>query len=307
MAITAEQVAKLRERTGAGMMECKKALTEHGGDIEKAIEHLRKKGIASASKKAGRTAKEGTVFSFSDADAKAAVLVEVNCETDFVAATDNFKNFVKAVASHIAQANPENPTALLAQKYVGDTAKTVDDFLKENIATLGENMTIRRFVRYPMTAGKEAKSYIHMGGKMGVLVEVNMANHSKASQEPFTSFMSDLTMHVAAASPQFLKQEEIPAELVAKEKEIAMAQLMTQNKPADVLEKIAIGKINKYFEETCLIKQKFIKDDKKSIEALTNEIGKAMGEALAITRFARFVLGEGVEVIAEDGITNQQH
>jgi len=303
MAITAEQVAKLREHTGAGMMDCKKALTEHGGDFEKAVEHLRKKGIASASKKAGRTAKEGTVFSFIDADAKAAVLVEVNCETDFVAATDNFKGFVKAVAKHIAEANPENPTALLSQKYVGDSSKTVDDFLKENIAKLGENITIRRFVRYPLTAGKEAKSYIHMGGKMGVLVEVNMANHAKASQEPFVTFMSDLTMHVAAASPQFLKQEEIPADLIEKEKEIAMHQLMSQNKPKDVLEKIAIGKINKYFEENCLIKQKFIKDDKKSIEGLTNEIGKAIGETLTIARFARFVLGEGVEVVAEE----QQH
>jgi elongation factor Ts len=300
MQITAEQVAKLRERTGAGMMECKKALTEHGGDIEKAIEHLRKKGIASASKKAGRTAKEGTVFSFADAAAGAAVLVEVNCETDFVAATDNFKNFVKDVAAHIAKSNPENPTALLAQKFVGDTSKTMDEFLKETIAKVGENITIRRFIRYPLGGGKQVKSYIHMGGKMGVIVEVNMANDAKASDEMFSTYMTDLAMHIAATGPQFLKQEEIPAELVAKEKEIAMAQLMTQNKPADVLEKIAIGKINKYFEENCLIKQKFIKDDKKTVEALTNETGKAMGETLAITRFARFVLGEGVEVVAEE-------
>jgi elongation factor Ts len=300
MQITAEQVAKLRERTGAGMMECKKALTEHGGDIEKAIEHLRKKGIASASKKAGRTAKEGTVFSFADAAAGAAVLVEVNCETDFVAATDNFKNFVKDVAAHIAKSNPENPTALLAQKFVGDTSKTMDEFLKETIAKVGENITIRRFIRYPLGGGKQVKSYIHMGGKMGVIVEVNMANDAKASDEMFSTYMTDLAMHIAATGPQFLKQEEIPAELVAKEKEIAMAQLMTQNKPADVLEKIAIGKINKYFEENCLIKQKFIKDDKKTVEALTNETSKAMGETLAITRFARFVLGEGVEVVAEE-------
>ncbi len=300
MQITAEQVAKLRERTGAGMMECKKALTENGGDIEKAIEHLRKKGIASASKKAGRTAKEGTVYSYVDTEAKACVLVEVNCETDFVAATDNFKNFVKVVAKQIAQANPENPTALLTQKVVGNASQTMDDLVKETITKCGENMTVRRFVRYPLTAGKEMKSYIHMGGKMGVIVEVAMANAAKATEATFATYMSDIAMHVAAASPQFLKQEEIPADLVAKEKEIAMAQLMTQNKPADVLEKIAIGKINKYFEENCLIKQKFIKDDKKTIEALTNEIGKAMGESLSITRFARFVLGEGVEVVAEE-------
>jgi elongation factor Ts len=300
MQITAEQVSKLRERTGAGMMECKKALTENGGDLEKAIEYLRKKGIASASKKAGRTAKEGTVFSYVDTAAGAAVLVEVNCETDFVAATDNFKNFVKEVAIHIAKANPESAATLLTQKYVGDTSKTMDDFLKETIAKVGENITIRRFVRYPIGGGKQVKSYIHMGGKMGVLVEVAMANDAKATQEPFTTFMGDLAMHIAATGPQFLKQEEIPADLIAKEKEIAMAQLMTQNKPADVLEKIAVGKINKYFEENCLIKQKFIKDDKKTVEALTNETGKAMGESVAITRFARLVLGEGVEVAAEE-------
>ncbi len=300
MQITAEQVSKLRERTGAGMMECKKALTENGGDLEKAIEYLRKKGIASASKKAGRTAKEGTVFSYADTAAGAAVLVEVNCETDFVAATENFKNFVKSVAMHIAKANPESATSLLAQKYVADPSKTMDDFLKETIAKVGENITIRRFVRYPIGSGKQVKSYIHMGGKMGVMVEVLMANDAKASQEPFTTYISDLAMHIAATGPQFLKQEEIPADLIAKEKEIAMAQMATQNKPADVLEKIAMGKINKYFEENCLIKQKFIKDDKKTVEALTNEIGKAMGEALTITRFARLVLGEGVEVASEE-------
>lgn len=300
MQITAEQVAKLRERTGAGMMECKKALTENGGDIEKAIEFLRKKGIASASKKAGRTAKEGTVFSYSDASAGAAVLVEVNCETDFVAATDNFKNFVKDVAKHIAKANPENPAALLSQKYIGDSSKTVDDFLKETIAKVGENITLRRFIRYPLAQGKQVKSYIHMGGKMGVIVEVNLPNPAKAADEKFSTYMNDLAMHIAATGPQFLKQDEIPADLIAKEKEIALAQMAGQNKPADVLEKIAMGKINKYFEENCLIKQKFIKDDKKSIESLTNEVGKAIGESLAISRFARFVLGEGVEVAAEE-------
>ena len=300
MSITAEQVARLRERTGAGMMECKKALTEHGGDIEKAIEHLRKKGIASASKKAGRTAKEGMVYAYADATAKAVVLVEVNCETDFVAATDNFKGFVANIAKHIAQANPETAAAVLTQKYVNDPSKTVDDFLKETIANVGENMSIRRFVRYPTGGGKQVKNYIHMGGKIGVMVEVSMANDAKASHEAFATYMSDLAMHIAATGPQFLKEEEIPASLIEKEKEIAMAQLMTQNKPKDVLEKIALGKINKYFSENCLIKQGFIKDDKKSIEALTQEVGKAIGESMTITRFSRFVLGEGVEAGAEE-------
>ncbi len=297
MAITAEQVSKLRERTGAGMMDCKKALTENGGDFEKSIEYLRKKGIASASKKAGRTAKDGTVFAHVDADQKAVVLVEVNCETDFVAKTENFQKFVVAMAKHIAQANPENPTALLTQKYAADNSKTVDDVVKEAIASLGENIMVRRFARYPMSAGKDVKTYIHMGGKVGVMVEVNVAN---ASKEPFPTFIRDLTMHIAAANPSYLKQEEVPADIVAKEKEIALAQLQGQNKPADVLEKIASGKINKYFEENCLIKQKFVKDDKKTIDQLTQETGKAMGEPIAITRFSRFMLGDGVEVVAEE-------
>jgi elongation factor Ts len=302
MTITAEQVAKLRERTGAGMMDCKKALTENSGDFDKSIEYLRKKGMASASKKAGRTAKEGTVFSLIDTANKAAVLVELNCETDFVAKTDNFQKLVTSIAQHIAVANPENPTALMAQKFSADPSKTVEDVMKEAIANLGENMMVRRFARYPLGGGKEVKSYIHMGGKVGVLVEVAMSNASKASQDPFASFIRDLTMHIAAASPQFLKPEEVSADVIAKEKEIALAQLQTQNKPADVLEKIAIGKINKYFEEICLLKQKFIKDDKKTIEVLSAETGKAISETVTITRFARFLLGDGVEVTDE-----QQH
>jgi elongation factor Ts len=298
MQITAEQVAKLRERTGAGMMDCKKALTENAGDFDKAIEYLRKKGIASASKKAGRTAKDGTVFSLIDADHKAAVIVEVNCETDFVAKTENFQKFVTGIARHIAKANPENPAHLLTQKM--DSGVTVEDFVKEAIAGLGENIMVRRFARYPMAAGKEVKSYIHMGGKVGVLVEVNLANGSKATQEPFAGYIRDLCMHVAAASPLYLKPEEVPADVVTKEKEIALAQLQGQNKPADVLEKIASGKINKYYEETCLVRQKFVKDDKKTIEALTGEIGKSIGETLSIARFTRFVLGDGVEAAAEE-------
>ena len=159
---------------------------------------------------------------------------------------------------------------------------------------------VRRFARYPIANGKEVKSYIHIGGKVGALVEVNLANGSKSTQEPFAGYIRDLCMHVAAASPLYLKAEEVPADVVTKEKEIALAQLQGQNKPADVLEKIASGKINKYYEETCLVRQKFVKDDKKTIEALTNEVGKAIGETISIARFTRFVLGDGVEVTAEE-------
>ncbi|NDF14329.1 elongation factor Ts [bacterium] len=298
MQITAEQVSKLRERTGAGMMDCKKALTENAGDFDKAVEYLRKKGIASASKKSGRTAKEGAVFSLIDADAKAAVIVEVNCETDFVAKTENFQKFVTAIARHIAKAGPDTPAALLTQTI--DGGKTVEEFVKEGIASLGENIMVRRFARYPLASGKEVKSYIHMGGKVGVLVEVAIPAAAKVTSDSFTGFIRDLSMHIAAASPLYLKSDEVPADVVAKEKEIALAQLQGQNKPADVLEKIATGKINKYFEETCLLKQRFVKDDKKTIEALVAETGKALGESLSIVRFTRYVLGEGVEMAAEE-------
>ncbi len=300
MTITAEQVAKLRERTGAGMMDCKKALTENSGDFEKAIDYLRKKGMANASKKAGRTAKDGAVYSLIDVQNKAAVLVEVNCETDFVAKNEGFQKFVSAIAHHIAKANPENPSALLSQKLVSDSSKTVEEFVKEAIATMGENMLVRRFVRIPLAEGKDVKSYIHMGGKVGVLVEVAIENAAKASQEPFHGFIRDLTMHVAATNALYLAPKDVPAAVVEKEKEIALAQLQGQNKPADVLEKIASGKINKYYEDTCLLKQKFIKDDKKTVEALTAEIGKSIGEAIQINQFAKFVLGEGVEAAAEE-------
>ena len=299
MQITAEQVSKLRSVTGAGMMDCKKALTENAGDFDKAIEYLRKKGIASASKKSGRTAKEGAVSAFIDTDHKAVVLVEVNCETDFVGKNENFQKLVENIARHIAKANPSDVTALLAQQYSGDVSKTVEEVQKEAIATMGENISIRRFIRYELTSNKAVKTYIHAGGRVGVIVEVALSNAEKTHQAAFSTYLSDLAMHIAAASPLYLKSDEIPADTVAKEKEIALAQLQGQNKPADVLEKIAIGKINKYFEETCLVKQKFVKDDKKTIEQLTHETGKALGETLNINRFTRYVLGEGVEVVEE--------
>jgi elongation factor Ts len=300
MQITAEQVSKLRERTGAGMMDCKKALTENAGDFEKAIEYLRKKGIASASKKAGRTAKEGKVFAFTDTAHKAVVLGEINCETDFVANNESFQKIVNNIGHHIAKANPADMAGLLAQKFTADPSKTVDEYVKEQIATLGENINVRRFTRYEITPNKEVKTYIHMGGKVGVMVEVSISNAAKVSHDAFATYLADLSMHIAAAAPLYLHAGEVPAHTVAKEKEIALAQLQGQNKPADVLEKIAAGKINKYYEETCLLKQKFVKDDKKTLEQLTQETGKLMGETVTITRFARYVLGEGVEVAAEE-------
>jgi elongation factor Ts len=296
MEITASAVKDLREKTGAGMMDCKKALSETQGDLEKAVEFLRKKGMASAAKKAGRATKEGTIHSQMSADGKAAVLVEINCETDFVAKTEQFKKFVTDVSNHIAVSNPTDTTALFAQKFVTDNAMTVEEKLREIIATLGENMTISRFARYPTSATTECTSYIHAGGKVGVLVEFAT---TKGKDAAFQEYARNVAMHIAAVMPQYVNPSEVPAELVAKEKEIAIAQMQASGKPANVLEKIAEGKINKYYEDTCLLKQAYVKEPSKKIEAYTAEVSKTLGAPITINRFTRFVLGETAKTESE--------
>lgn len=295
MEISANLVKELREKTGAGMMDCKKALAETSGDFDKAIEFLRKKGMASAAKKAGRATKDGTVFSFSDS--KATVLVEINCETDFVAKTEQFKDFVTGVATHIASANPSDLPTLMSQKYFSDSSKTVEDKLKETIATLGENMVISRFARYPAAAGNSVKSYIHAGGKVGVLVEFSVPG--KENDAGFQEYARTIAMHVAAAMPTYLQPSDVPADVVAKEKEIAMAQMNTAGKPEAVIAKISEGKVNKFYEENCLVKQAFVMDPAKSIEKYTAETSKTVGATITIKRFERFVLGQGVKTTEE--------
>jgi elongation factor Ts len=297
MEITASAVKDLREKTGAGMMDCKKALAETAGDLDKAIEFLRKKGMASAAKKAGRATKEGTINSLASTDGKASVLVEINCETDFVAKTEQFKKFVNDISTHVAVANPTDLPALLAQKFFTDASMTVEEKLREVIATLGENMVISRFVRYPTSATTESTSYIHAGGKVGVLIEFAT---TKGKDPAFQEYARNVAMHVAAVMPAFVNPSEVPADLVAKEKEIAMAQVQASgNKPANVLEKIAEGKINKYYEDTCLVKQAYVKEPSKKIEAYTAEVSKALGAPITINRFARFVLGEMAKTESE--------
>lgn len=299
MEITASLVKELRDKTGAGMMDCKKALSETSGDFEKAVDYLRKKGIASAAKKAGRTTKEGAVTAFTTPDGKTSVILELNCETDFVARTEQFRNFLKDVSEHIATANPADSAALMGQAYVKNAGKTIEALLKEAIANLGENLSIRRFARYSTDVKSAATTYIHGEGKVGVIVEVGMDKDVR-NQDAFRTYLKDLSMQIAAASPSFVKSDEIPKELVAKEKEIAIAQMANSGKPANVLEKIAEGKIKKYFEETCLVNQTFVKDPSKTITQLTQEVGKATGATLTIKRFNRFLLGEGIEAATEE-------
>ena len=292
MAITAAQINELRKTTGAGMLDCKKALEEVGGEMEQAIDLLRKKGLAAASKKAGRAATEGMVATALSADGKSGVLVEINSETDFVAKNDKFQEFVKQVADHVLQKNPADMDALLAQPFAGDAAKTVQTLLTEAISVIGENMQIRRFASFVVTGNGMVGSYIHAGGKIGVLVE---ASFDGAADERLAACLKDVAMHVAAASPSFLQRNEVPADVLEREKEIYRDKARQTGKPDNIIEKIIEGQVNKFYGDICLVEQAFVKDPDKSVQKFLDETGKALGGTIALTRYTKFVLGEGLE------------
>ena len=276
--VTASQVKELREKTGAGMMDCKKVLTETDGDMEKAIELLRERGIAKAAKKSDRVAAEGLVDAYVTEDGKIGAVVEVNAETDFVAKNDEFKSFVADVAKQIALTNPANVEELLAAKSIVEEDKTVQEVLTNKIATIGENMSIRRFARYETTGLVE--KYIHGEGKIGVLVELENGNSELAK---------DICMQIAAAKPEFLDRESVPAERVEKEMEILKAQAMNEGKPAEIAEKMVQGRIGKFYGEICLVEQDFVKNPDMKIKQLLESKGAK------VIRFARFEKGEGIE------------
>ena len=276
--VTASQVKDLREKTGAGMMDCKKVLTETDGDMEKAIELLRERGIAKAAKKSDRVAAEGLVDAYVTEDGKIGAVVEVNAETDFVAKNDEFKSFVADVAKQIALTNPANVEELLAAKSIVEEDKTVQEVLTNKIATIGENMSIRRFARYETTGLVE--KYIHGEGKIGVLVELENGNSELAK---------DICMQIAAAKPEFLDRESVPAERVEKEMEILKAQAMNEGKPAEIAEKMVQGRIGKFYGEICLVEQDFVKNPDTKIKQLLESKGAK------VIRFARFEKGEGIE------------
>ena len=291
-AITSAMVKELRERTAAGMMDCKKALMATDGDMEKAIDWLREKGLAQAAKKASRIAAEGVVAQYVAPCGCTGVIVEVNCETDFVAKTDNFKAFANNVAKHIAKANPADVDELLTQKFVDDETKTIADLVSEATVAIGEKITVRRFVRYK-TEGV-VSTYIHMGGKVGVIVEVETDETGK-NADAVKEFAHDLALQVAAAKPEAVRREEVDASKLEKEKEIQRAKALEAGKPEKIVDRIVEGQIEKYYKEVCLVDQQFVKDGDKTIKALTAEISKAAGAPLNIVRFARFERGEGIE------------
>ena len=277
--ITAEQVKQLRERTGAGMMDCKKVLTETNGDEEKAIELLRERGIAKAAKKSDRIAAEGLVTTYVTEDHKIGAVVEVNAETDFVAKNEEFKNFVADVAKQVAEKNPATVEELLAQTSITETDKTVQDVLTNKIATIGENMSIRRFERFETTNGF-VESYIHGDGKIAVLVEMEGGDNTLAK---------DICMQIAAARPEYLDRESVPQERVNHEMEILKAQAVNEGKPEAVAEKIVQGRIGKFYGEICLVEQDFVKDPDQKVGKLVES------KDAKIVRFARFEKGEGLQ------------
>lgn len=276
MAITAALVKELREKTGAGMMDCKKALTASDGDMEKAIDFLREKGLSSAAKKSSRIAAEGIVGAYLSEDAKVGALLEVNCETDFVANTDKFHALVDKLVKVVAEANPADLDAFNAVDVEG---KTVATLVVEATAEIGEKISVRRFVRYAVEEGRVA-SYIHMGGKIGVLVSMTAGDEQLGK---------DVAMQIAAANPGYLNRTQVPADVLEHEKTVLSEQARNEGKPEKIIEKMVLGRINKFYKEVCLVDQEFVKDPDQTIAKVLK------AQNADVTAFTRFQMGEGLE------------
>lgn len=292
-AFTAKDVQALREKTGVGMMDCKKALVESDGDMEKAIDFLREKGLAAATKKAGRIAAEGVVLAYNDEEKKTGVVVEVNSETDFVAKNQEFQTFVLDIAKTIANNNPADVESLLNEKLAGGD-RTVQENLQDKILAIGENMKIRRFERVEGVVS----TYVHGGGTVGVLVHFD-TDDATAANDQFKAMGKDVAMQIAAMNPAYLDEAGVPAEVIDHEKEILTAQLAedekNKNKPAQVIEKIVQGRIGKYFKENCLMDQQFVKDGDLSVGKYVESVAKEIGASIKVLGFTRFAKGEGLQ------------
>ncbi|MCB0208188.1 MAG: elongation factor Ts [Anaerolineae bacterium] len=289
MSVTTADIKHLREITGAGILDCKKVLQETDGNIDEAVEMLRKKGLAAASKKASREANEGLVSAQVSDDGKVGVMVEVNCETDFVARTEDFQNFVDSLVRQLfAQPNLNTVEALLAAPYIDNSANTVSEQLTEIIAKLGENTIIRNAVRFDLQSDGIVDSYIHIGGRVGVLVEVSGGSPDNST---FVELVHDLALHIAAASPRYLDESGVPAEAVESEKAIYLAQIAEDKKPENIKERIVEGKLKKWLSEITLVNQPFVKDNDVTIAKLVGQTSKSLGSDIQIRHFARFELG----------------
>jgi elongation factor Ts len=309
--ISAQLVKQLRERTGAGMMECKKALQEAKGDLAEAEVILRKRGIAGASKKESRSTKQGLISAFIAPDGKLGTLVEINCESDFVARTDDFKTLAADIAAHIAETKPkfvrvEDVTeseranfkaheALYEQKFAKNATGTIGEFVKEKIAKLGENINISRFVIYQITGNGIVGNYIHTGAQIGVLLEVHTGNSGTLSRDEFRTLIHDLAMQIAAANPQFVKKGDVPPEILGKERVIQRERALNEGKPEKMVDKIAEGRMSKFYEEICLLDQPFIRENTISVNDLIRSTASKLGDTVAVSRFVRYKVGDSAD------------
>ncbi len=297
MAFTAKDVQMLREKTGVGMMECKKALTAADGDMEKAIDMLREKGLAAAAKKATRIAAEGAVYAYVDEAKKVGVVVEVNAETDFAAKSDKFQEFVQTVAAVIATNAPADVEALLALPY-GD-GNTVADALREKVLVIGENLSVRRFVRYE----GDVVAYVHGGGRIGVLVKFE-ADSAASGTEELKACGKDVAMQIAALNAPYLSEATVPAADVAKEREITVAQIAADpknaSKPENIIQKMVDGRMAKFFKENCLLNQEFVKDSSMNVAQYIAAEAKKVGGEMALVDYVRFEKGEGLQKREDD-------
>jgi elongation factor Ts len=299
MEITAKMVKELRECTGAGMMDCKKALAEVEGDVEKAVDLLRTKGLAALEKKSGRATNEGTIAGYANDDHSAAALIEVACETDFVAINADFKAFATDLARQVVEDDPADVDALMGQTYL-DRDHTVEQVLGETVSKLDENMNIARFVRYAL--GSDAgviTYYVHGVGKIAVLVELAAANADAASAPAALQAAKDVAMQVAASMPVAVDRESVDASVIDHEMEIYKAQAAESGKPEEIQEKIAQGRLEKYFKESVLVEQLFVKDTDVTVGAYLDSVSKEVGGDLSVARFERMVLGEGASASDE--------
>jgi len=287
--ITAAIVKELRDKTNAGMMDCKRVLTETNGDVEASIKLLRERGILKAGTKTDRAATEGIITSRVSADGKSGLLLEINCETDFVSRNDSFQAFVNGIADKLAASSASNLDAALA---LPNGEYNIEDTIKAKVVEVGENLQFRKYVRFDAAPGGVVTSYIHLGGKVGVLLEVGTTKPETASQEAFRDLVKDLTLHIAASAPKGLSRDDIPKEVVDNELEIFRARLAESGKPANIIENILKGQIGKFFAESCFLEQPFVRDDSYTVTKLLEAKSAELGDTITVTRFVRFGLGE---------------
>jgi elongation factor Ts len=306
--ISAQLVKQLRDRTGAGMMECKKALVEANGDISEAEVILRKRGITAAGKKETRSTKQGLISSFISPDGRSGVLVEVNCESDFVARTEDFQALASEIAAHIAANKPKKVRleevteaeradfkaheALYEQKFTSGEGGTVGEYVKSKIAKLGENINISRFVLYEVEGNGSVGQYIHAGSQIGVLLEAKTGKAESAGKEEFRKLVHDVAMQVAAASPQFVSREDVSGDVLDKERDIQKDRARTEGKPEKMLDKIVEGRMSKFYEEICLLEQPFIRENSISVAELVKTAAGKLGDSISIARFTRYKVGD---------------